>query len=50
VPPTPGEPESEYQPNIRNQVFAPTMRTVNTRPQTINRPATSPINQKVFAP
>jgi hypothetical protein len=50
ITPTPEEPEWNSQPDPRTQVFAPPMRTVNTRPQVITRPATSPINQKVFAP
>jgi hypothetical protein len=35
---------------INAQVFAPPSSIVNTRPQVIGTPATSPINARVFAP
>lgn len=38
------------QPDARARVFAPPMSIVNSRPQVVGRHATSPINQRVFAP
>jgi len=43
-------PSASPQPNARAQVFAPPMSIVNSRPQVVGTPATSPINQRVFAP
>jgi hypothetical protein len=36
--------------SLRAQLFAPPLSTVNSRPQVLGRPATSPINAQVFAP
>lgn len=51
----PGQPQIPpagvaQQPDARARLFAPPMSVVNTRPQVIGTPATSPINARVFAP
>lgn len=43
-------PGISQQPDARTRIFAPPMSIVNTRPQVMGRPATSPINVQVFAP
>lgn len=50
TPPRSPEPQPTPQPDARAQVFAPPMSIVNSRPQVVGTPATSPINQRVFAP
>jgi hypothetical protein len=47
--PTP-QPAVQPQLDARARLFAPPMSTVNSRPQVIGTPATSPVNQRVFAP
>ncbi len=48
--PEPYQPSTTPQPDARARLFAPPMSTVESRPQVIGTPATSPINQRVFAP
>jgi len=38
------------QPDARARLFAPPLSIVNSRPQVIGTPATSPVNARVFAP
>lgn len=51
----PGEPAGSTpqmvpQPSARAQLFAPPMSIVNSRPQVLGVPATSPMNAQMFAP
>lgn len=48
-PPTPTQPIAQ-QPSARARLFAPPLSIVNSRPQTLGRPATSPANARAFAP
>lgn len=50
VGPRPSEPRINYQSDMNARMFAPPNSIVNSRPQVLGTPATTPVNARMFAP